>query len=159
MTPHPATLEEEVLLKDCVREQLRRGGPGGQHRNKVATAVRLTHTPSGLHAEANERRSVKENAPRALFRLRVRLATELRTAWTTPSPLWTSRCKNKRLVINPEHPDYPALLAESLDALQSLEADLAETAAALNTTASQLDKLWRHHPQAHERAREAVNRR
>ena len=146
--PHPATLTDDALLCDCAREQLRRGGPGGQHRNKVATAVRLTHRPTGLSAEANERRSAGDNAPVALFRLRLRLAVEHRAPWLVPSARWAGRAKHGRLSINPAHRDFPALLAESLDALKHAGGDTAATAAALGVSASQLDKLWLMHPPA-----------
>ena len=39
--PHPAMLPEEALLKQCTTEFDTTGGPGGQHRNKVETAVTL----------------------------------------------------------------------------------------------------------------------
>ncbi|MFN5707736.1 MAG: peptide chain release factor family protein, partial [Planctomycetota bacterium] len=61
MASHPASLPEEKLLADCDVVRTRRGGPGGQHRNKVETAVVITHRPSGVSAEANERRSQAEN--------------------------------------------------------------------------------------------------
>jgi protein subunit release factor B len=50
------------------------GGPGGQHRNKTASAVRLAHPPSGLAVTATERRSQAQNRGQALRRLRERLA-------------------------------------------------------------------------------------
>jgi protein subunit release factor B len=49
------------------------GGPGGQHRNKVATGVRLTHRPSGLTVTATERRSQAVNREVAFARLAARL--------------------------------------------------------------------------------------
>ena len=36
---HPAALPFDALLKECEVRRLRRSGPGGQHRNKVETAV------------------------------------------------------------------------------------------------------------------------
>ncbi len=56
------------------------GGPGGQHRNKVATGVRLTHHPSGLIVSATERRSQAANREAAFARLAARL-----TALNTPT--------------------------------------------------------------------------
>jgi protein subunit release factor B len=55
-------------------EYFRASGPGGQHRNKVATGVRLTHLPSGLVVTATERRSRELNRQAALERLARRLA-------------------------------------------------------------------------------------
>ena len=50
--PHPACLTEAALLKQCVLRFGRTAGPGGQHRNKVETAVCITHTASGLEGHA-----------------------------------------------------------------------------------------------------------
>ena len=58
------------------------GGPGGQHRNKVATGVRLTHRPSGLTVTATERRSQAANREMAFARLAERL--DMLNATPTP---------------------------------------------------------------------------
>lgn len=54
-------------------EHVRASGPGGQHRNKRQTGVRLTHRPSGLVVVATERRSQAQNHGKALERLQARL--------------------------------------------------------------------------------------
>ena len=48
-------------------------GPGGQHKNKTESAVRLTHLPSGITVTASERRSQFQNREAALERLILRL--------------------------------------------------------------------------------------
>lgn len=147
---HPACLPVEKLLADCDVRHERRSGPGGQHRNKVSTAVVLTHRPTGLRAEANERRSQAENHREALRRLRLRLAVELRTppADDAPSELWQSRVSGQRLTINPSHDDFPALLAEALNLLTSIEFEVSAAASQLGISSSQLMKFIKDAPAA-----------
>ncbi len=148
---HPASLTDEKLLRDCSERRTRRSGPGGQHRNKVETAVVLKHETTGIEAEANERRSQLENRRVALFRLRIKLALEVRgdrSPESSPSNLWRTRCRNGRISLNPEHTDFPAILAEALDALATHDFDLSAAATALNCTSSQLVKLLKDEPRA-----------
>ncbi|HEU5226948.1 MAG TPA: peptide chain release factor-like protein [Ktedonobacteraceae bacterium] len=61
------------LERDCDLEFFIAGGPGGQHRNKVSTAVRLTHRPTGTVVTASERRSQYANREAAFARMAARL--------------------------------------------------------------------------------------
>src|SRR3954447_22776780 len=120
MSGHPASRSPEVLARECETRFPRRSGPGGQNRNKVETAVVLRHRPTGLVAEANERRSQSENRREALRRLRLALVLLVRRPvdpMEPPSPLWRSRCRGGRIALNPDHEDVPAMLAEALDVL------------------------------------------
>jgi protein subunit release factor B len=67
-------LADEALLADCDESFFVGGGPGGQHRNKTESGVRLVHRPTGLTVTATERRSQAQNRAAALERLRERLA-------------------------------------------------------------------------------------
>jgi hypothetical protein len=147
---HPALLSDDELLTQCDQQRLRRSGPGGQRRNKVETAVRLTHRGTGIVAEANERRSTAENLRAALGRLRMTLAVEVRSQLVTegPSDLWRSRLRNGRLVVSPGHADLPRVVCEALDQLAAVEWDLATAAARLQTTPSQVTRLLRREPRA-----------
>lgn len=149
--PHPAASDPEQLYRECRVERLRRSGPGGQHRNKVETAIRLLHEPTGVSAEASERRSQEQNRQRALARLRINLALEVRcpvAAEQPPSTLWQSRLQNGRIRVNPEHADFATLLAEALDRVAAESFDITIAAERLSCSTSQLAKLLKLKPHA-----------
>ncbi len=84
--------DDAGLLAECTVDHFRASGPGGQHRNKTDSAVRLRHRPSGVSAQAVESRSQHENRARALRRLRRAIALEVRElldteAWQPPAGL------------------------------------------------------------------------
>jgi hypothetical protein len=143
--PHPAQLDEATLLRGCTLSTGRVSGPGGQHRNRVETAVFITHAATGIEAQGTERRSQVENRRVALRRLRLRLAIHVRTLATrdgyAPTALWTSRLRGTTIQVSATHHDYPAILAEALDVLVAHHFDHARAAVALGLTASQLAKL------------------
>ncbi len=143
---HPAALAPDLLLRACEVVRSRGSGPGGQHRNKVETHITLTHTPTGTTAAAGERRSQEANRRVAVHRLRVTLAVEVRgeSCPKEMSDLWRSRRKGRRLAVNPAHDDYPALLAEAMDAIAAHDWDVAAAAEALGVSTSQLVKLLAH---------------
>src|SRR5262249_9169240 len=143
---HPAAMDPDALAAECDFRATRRSGPGGQNRNKVETAVILTHRPSGIRAEASERRTQGENRRTAMTRLRIELALSIRRpiepeSSDGPSELWRSRCRGGRILINPEHEDFPALLAEALDVLSATGDDPRAASELLGCTATQLVKL------------------
>jgi RF-1 domain len=147
-TTHPAALDDAALLAQCSAVSGRASGPGGQHRNKVETAVVLTHTPTGVHAQASERRSQVENKRIALRRLRLHLAVEHREAPRRAtgldeiaSDLWRRRRQGERLPCNTENKDYPALLAEAMDVLADSGWDPKKAGLRLGVTPTQLVRL------------------
>lgn len=149
---HPAALPDADLLKQCDLTKGRSGGPGGQHRNKVETKVTLHHTPTGIEALASERRSAEQNKSVALFRLRLALAINIRLAvrvGDARSDLWKTRVSPAgRISCSPTHRDYPALLAEALDMIDSCKFDTKTAALRLECSNSQLIKLLKDHPPA-----------
>ena len=139
---HPAQLPVDQLLAECQLARTRRSGPGGQHRNKVETAVVVEHLPTGLKGEASERRSQLQNRQAAIQRLRVRLALMVRHAPSgEPSAAWRQRATSGRISVSTAHADYPALLAEALDVVHAHGFELSIAADHLGVTASQLVKL------------------
>ena len=146
---HPARLPIDELLADCAVKRTRRSGPGGQHRNKVETAVVITHRPTGVRAEASERRSQADNRREAIFRLRVQLALRVRREVPDcPSKLWRSRTAGRQVAVSKKHDDFPAILAEALDSVYSFQGAVADAAQRLGVTTSQLIKLLKVEPDA-----------
>ena len=63
----------DSLLEECDVTVFKSSGPGGQHRNKTMSSVRLHHRPSGLVVIGRRERSQKRNLEDALSRLRKKL--------------------------------------------------------------------------------------
>ena len=63
-------LDDASLEAECQVDFFAAGGPGGQHANKTASGVRLTHALTELSVTATERRSQAQNRSIALGRLR-----------------------------------------------------------------------------------------
>lgn len=70
----------EIKPKDIKVEFFRSSGPGGQNVNKVETAVRIHHLPSGLVVGSQESRSQQKNREQAMMLLRTKLLDAKRQA-------------------------------------------------------------------------------
>lgn len=166
--PHPACLDEASLLSLCVLSQTRRGGPGGQHRNKTSTTIVIEHQPSGVQAEASERRSQADNRRMAIRRLREELAIGLRTdshakvaqvAITEDDEVepvdWAAMVANLRadygggkLRVAETNPSRPNVLAVLLDDFVEFKGSTQPVATLWKTSASQLVRFLKEFPAA-----------
>jgi len=152
---HPAAWPVEQLIAGCDTQRTRRGGPGGQHRNKTETAIVVTHRDTGISGQASERRSQKDNREAAIFRLRLNLAVAVRCEKDSadessiPSDLWLGRVRGGKLSVSVNHADFPALVAEALDWIFAFEFDLSAAAKSkLGLSTSQLIKFLKQCPEA-----------
>ncbi|MBI4193357.1 MAG: PCRF domain-containing protein [Candidatus Colwellbacteria bacterium] len=88
--------------KDMKVEFNRSSGPGGQNVNKVETAVRIVHLPTGVHAASQSERSQSQNRERALSLLKSKLAklmeerreTELSNLRVKVTPEWSNQIRS-----------------------------------------------------------------
>jgi len=157
---------DAALLADCAVETYRASGPGGQHRNKTESAVRLTHRPTGVVATATERRSQHENRRRALARLRKAIALEVRSpsgALRPPEGSFAEMLRDPSWPrVSQRSAGYLVAAAHVLDRLEAAEGAVADVAAALGVSTASVVKflsldadLW----QAANRIRRAFSRK
>ncbi len=85
----------ELVLKDVKFQAIRSSGPGGQHANKVSSAIRATHIKTGLFVLVMDSRSQHQNKKIAIKRLqdkvvqhnRQALSQEVQQQWTNHAQL------------------------------------------------------------------------
>jgi len=71
--PEPDCNQVHVDERDLTWRTCRGSGPGGQNRNKLETAVQLTHGPTGISVRCETERSQHQNKQGALAMLRAKL--------------------------------------------------------------------------------------
>ena len=64
-----SAIMKDLELKDVIFEAIRSSGPGGQHVNKVSSAIRAVHKPSGISVKVMDTRSQMQNKRLAKERL------------------------------------------------------------------------------------------
>ncbi len=141
-------LEDAALEAQCEVDRYRASGPGGQHRNKTESAIRLRHRATGVIAHADERRSQAENRVRAVQRLREHLAFEVREpvdlATFAPSPTLSALVTGGTARLGEKTRQTRGFLvgfAQLLDVFAATGAEVAATAARLGLTTGACSKL------------------
>jgi hypothetical protein len=145
---------DDQLIAQSEVDRYRASGPGGQHRNKTESAVRLRHKPSGMTAIGEDSRSQAENKLHAVRRLRSAIALGVREPVAlegyAPSRRLAALLAGGTAPLGAKTrltPDYWAAIAELLDVLVAGELEIGATAQRLGITTGALSKLLLHDDQ------------
>jgi hypothetical protein len=142
--------DDEQLLADCRQDLYRASGPGGQHRNKTESAVRLIHQPTGITVTATERRCQHENRATAVRRLREAIAEQVRCplelAGFRLPPLLAGTTAAGRVLIGRRDSRYFVLVAWILDAIAASGGRVPDAARAFGLTSSQVVAMLKREP-------------
>jgi hypothetical protein len=145
---------DDILASDaaleaaCEVDRYRSRGPGGQHRNKTESAVRLRHRATGVIAHGDERRSQSENRFQAVVRMREHLAFDVRE----PVDLATWRASPRLAALaaggtaplgekTRKKPEFLVAFAELLDLFVACGCEVGTTAQHLGLTTGATSKL------------------
>ncbi|KAF3440919.1 hypothetical protein FNV43_RR19205 [Rhamnella rubrinervis] len=146
-------LTDQELMRQCQLDTFKSSGPGGQHRNKRESAVRLKHLPTGIIAQAAEDRSQHMNRESALARLRTLLALKVRNtvdldAYSPPKELLqilpaksTIRGSDCGPQIGPKNPKFILGMQALLDLIFAVGGSISEAAKFLGLSTGALSRL------------------
>jgi hypothetical protein len=150
-------LTDEKLLAECEVHTYRASGPGGQKRNKVESAVRIRHKPTGVAAIAEDSRSQLENRPLALRRLREAIALGVRSpvelSHFEPPGEWRAVVsEGGRIGVNDRNPHYPIVVATVLDVLSACAGRISDAARTLGISTHHVNQFLAEHPRVWQQA-------
>ncbi|MFB3890417.1 MAG: peptide chain release factor-like protein [Phycisphaerae bacterium] len=146
-------IDDDQLLAQCDVHVYKSSGPGGQHRNKVSSAVRLHHRPTGISAHGDDSRSQHENKRMALRRLRMNIACQVRRPvdLTAQPPAHVLDCTftarggpaqgMRRMEIGPKDFRFWRIGAFLLDLLDACQGQVSSAAVRLGITTSNLTSI------------------
>ena len=147
-------VSDDALIGQCEVDRYRASGPGGQHRNKTESAVRLRHKLTGVTAIGEDSRSQAENKMHAVRRLRAAIALEVREPVFIDGYVPSRRLA--AFVAAGTAPlgaktrltgEYWAAIGELLDLLVAGNLEIGATAQRLGISTGALSKLLLHDDQ------------
>lgn len=149
--PRWLDLSEQALLEDCRFDAFRGPGPGGQKRNKTSNSIRIVHVPTGITVIAGESRSQVENKLRAIRRLKLRIATDIRRPidprFFEPPPWFREVTQLGRLAVSHRNTHYARTAALVLDLLDSCAGTIGDVAKLLGVSTSSVVRFLEEEPQ------------
>ncbi|XP_028121938.1 uncharacterized protein LOC114319144 isoform X1 [Camellia sinensis] len=146
-------MTDQQLMTQCDMDTFKSSGPGGQHRNKRESAVRIKHLPTGIVAQAAEDRSQHKNRAAALARLRNLFALKVRNtvdldAYSPPQELLqilpaksTIRGSSCGPQIGPNNPKFALGMQALLDLIFAVEGSVSDAARNLGLSTGALSRL------------------
>jgi len=145
------SLDDHDLLAQCQVDTYRASGPGGQKRNKTASAVRLRHQPTGVSANAVESRSQHENKAKALKRLRLSIALNVRRhvepdGYEPSALLQSCISKSGKFAIGRRDQRYYEVVWEVLDLLSACKMQVSTAAQKLGLSTANFSHVLRYDP-------------
>ena len=145
---------DDQLIAQCEVDRYRASGPGGQHRNKTESAVRLRHRLTGVSAIGEDSRSQSENKLHAVRRLRAAIALEVREPVRldgfTPSTRLAAFVAAGTAPLGAKTRltgEYWAAIGELLDLVVANNLEIGTSAQLLGITTGALSKLLLHDEQ------------
>jgi hypothetical protein len=145
---------DDALIAQCEVDRYRASGPGGQHRNKTESAVRLRHRLLDVSAIGEDSRSQAENKIHAVRRLRSAIALQVREPvgleQYAPSPRLAALIAGGTAPLGARTrltADYWLAMAELLDLLVAGDLEIGTTAQRLGITTGAMSKLLLHDEQ------------
>src|ERR1043165_6293740 len=145
---------DDALIAQCEVDRYRASGPGGQHRNKTESAIRLRHRLTSATAIGEDSRSQSENKLHAVRRLRAAIALTVREPVLvesfTPSPRLAALVAGGTAPLGKQTRltgEYWAGIGELLALLVANNLEIGTTAQRLGITTGALSKLLLHDEQ------------
>lgn len=127
------------LLSQCQLQGFQGSGPGGQHRNKTQTGVRLFLASHAIEVKVCEERSALRNRELAVERLRLRLALLVRCI-PPEKPLIAFPGSGGR--VNCKNPGFAPFVADVLDRLEIVHGQHQEVARQWGLSVSALVRIF-----------------